>query len=242
MSTIEYLRGSINPKNAFDILKYKYDFYKKHPNYFNPEGLIVFCGSQGSGKTLSAVQYVKKICEDYPKSILVTNTDIKGIKNKTIGYNGLQCLKEIENGENGVIYFIDEIHLEMNSLESKSIPIEVMVEISQQRKQRKHIIGTSQVFQRMAKPLREQIKNVVICKKILGCIQYNKLVDGTSSYEENGKLHFADVKRLFWFHSPLLYGSYDTYKKMKRYKKEWNSFNSQNIYERGSYNGLSNNS
>lgn len=242
MNIIEYLRGSINPKNIFDIMKYKYIFYKSHPNYFSPEGLIVFCGSQGSGKTLSAVQYIKKVCNDYPKAILVTNTDIKGIKNKTIGYSGLSSLKDIENGEYGVIYFIDEIHLEMNSLESKSIPIEVMVEISQQRKQRKHIVGTSQVFQRMAKPLREQIKNVVICKNLLGCIQFNKLVDGSSSYEENGKLHFADVKRVLWFHSPSLYRCYDTYKKMKRYKKEWNSFSSQNIYERSfENNGISNN-
>ena len=33
-----------------------------------------------------------------------------------------------------------------------------MIEVSQQRKQRKHIVGTSQVYMRMAKPLREQIK------------------------------------------------------------------------------------
>ncbi|MFQ9701887.1 MAG: hypothetical protein ACLR0U_04940 [Enterocloster clostridioformis] len=45
---------------------------------------------------------------------------------------------------------IDEIHLEFNSLESKNIDIEVMIEVSQQRKQRKHIIGTSQVYEWLA--------------------------------------------------------------------------------------------
>lgn len=52
----------------------------------------------------------------------------------------LTALKILKIGIDGVIYFIDEIHLEFNSLESKNVPIEIMVEISQQRKQRKHIV------------------------------------------------------------------------------------------------------
>lgn len=232
MSINDYLRGSLNLIKIFDVISYKYKFFKQHPNYFSPSGLIVFCGEQGSGKTLSAVQYIKKVCKAYPKCVLVSNVEIKGIKNKIYNYEGLSSLKNIENGEFGVIYFIDEIHLEMNSLESKSIPIEIMTEISQQRKQRKHIVGTSQIFFRLAKPLREQIKNVVICKNFFNFIQFNKLIDGSSSYEENGKLHFSKVRRFFWFHSSELYNSYDTYKKMKRYNSEWNSFSISNIYER----------
>lgn len=76
---LDLLRGSINPKNLFDIAKYKMKFKKENPDYFYPEGLLVFCGSQGSGKTLSAVQYVKKLCIEYPRAILVTNTEIKGL-------------------------------------------------------------------------------------------------------------------------------------------------------------------
>ena len=153
-------------------------------------------------------------------------------------YDGIESLTKYENGEFGVIYFIDEIHLEFNSLESKNIPIEVMVEISQQRKQRKHIVGTSQVYTRMAKPLREQIKNVVICKKWLNCIQFNRLVDGESSHEVDGELKFDTSKVCLWFHSPDLYNCYDTYVKMKRYRKEWNGVSRQNLYERGNSNGF----
>ena len=219
----ELLRGSINPKNAFDSIKYKLDFIRDNPNYFNPEGILIFCGSQGCGKTLSAVQYVKKVCEQYPDCILVTNTDIKGLPEHTqvIEYDGLDCLKNIENGQFGVLYFIDEIHLELNSLESKNIDMDTIVELSQQRKQRKHIVGTSQVYMRMAKPLREQVKNVVICKNYFKILQWNTVIDGFESYEENGKLKCAVQFRSIWFHSPKLYGSYDTYAKMKRYKKEW---------------------
>lgn len=284
----ELLKGSLNPINFFKVIKNRFYFAKMHPNYFVPDGLMVFCGSQGSGKTLSAVQYSQKCLDKYENCIFCTNVEIKdypincyykrfnksenGIEKNiveyftllgnqlvrrvnsyfidgeqhadiekfevigfsgriVIEYNGINCLKELENGEEGILYLIDEIHLEFNSLESKNIPIDVMVEVSQQRKQRKHIVGTSQVYMRMAKPLREQIKEVVICRNFFKFIQYNRLVDGETSHEEDGKLCFDTVKRVFWFHSIELYNSYDTYKKMKRYRKEWNGLPRNDIYD-----------
>ena len=217
------LKGSQNPIDIIHSIKFDIDFKKAHPDYFYPCGILIFCGSQGSGKTLSAVQYVKRLCEQYPKAILCTNVEIFGLPEyiKVIEYDGLDCLKNIENGEYGVIYFIDEIHLEMNSLESKNIDIDTIVELSQQRKQRKHIIGTSQVYMRMAKPLREQVKDIVLCKNYFKYIQHNTLIDGFGSHEENGELISSVVKHFIWFHSPELYNSYDTYAKMKRYKQEW---------------------
>ena len=284
----QLLNGSINILNIFKIVKFRLDFTKEHPNYFLPEGLLTFCGSQGSGKTLSAVQYCCKCLDKYERTIFCTNVEVKDFpincfyKRRTIKennidkniveyytlvsnqlvrrvisyyqegeqkseikdfdvigfngriiieYNGLDCLKDIENGELGVLYLINEIHLEFNSLESKNIPIEVMIEVSQQRKQRKHIVGTSQVYMRMAKPFREQIKNVVICRNFFKCIQWNKLIDGETSHEESGKLCFDTQKYILWFHYPKLYKMYDTYKKMKRYRKEWKGISRQDIYD-----------
>lgn len=285
------LSGSLNPFNLFSLIQFKINFAREHPNYFGPEGLLVFCGSQGSGKTLSAVQYTMKCMDKFYRCILCTNVEIKEFpincfyRRKTvkerniekniveyytlvsnqlvrrvtsfykdgeqqsiiedfdvigfngriiIEYNGLDCLKEIENGQEGVLYLIDEIHLEFNSLESKNVPIEVMIEVSQQRKQRKHIVGTSQVYMRMAKPFREQIKNVVICRNFFRFLQWNRLIDGETSHEENGKLVFDTQKYIFWFHSTKLYNSYDTYKKMKRYRDEWKGVSRTNIYSNDS--------
>lgn len=197
-------------------------------------GITVFCGPQGSGKTLSAVQFVEQLTYDYPNAILVTNTEMKNINflTQVVEYKGLDSLLEIENGENGVIYFIDEIHLEMNSLESKNLSMDTIVELSQQRKQRKLIVGTSQVFMRMAKPLREQVKNVIVCKNFFRLLQMNRYVDNEFAYEKDGKLCSDRSKLFFWFHSPALYNSYDTYAKMKRYKKEWSSGTTrQDIYD-----------
>lgn len=223
MVSLSSLDGSKNPLNLFSIAKYKKTFYKEHPTYFRPEGILIFCGAQGTGKTLSAVQYVIDLSWTYPKCKIVTNVDIKGLNPlcEVIEYTGIDCLTNIENGYEGVIYLIDEIHLEFNSLESKNIPIEVMIEVSQGRKQRKHIIGTSQQFLRLAKPLREQVKNLVICNNFFSCIQFNKLIDGQTIREENGHIKMDIKKKVFWFHTPSLYDSYDTYAKMRRYRNEW---------------------
>ena len=217
------LRGSLNPKRIYDWIKYKLEFARNNPDYFYPSGLLVFCGMQGQGKTLSAVQYITKLSYAYPKAIIVTNTAISTLnpQSTVIEYDGIRHLKEIENGKQGVIYFIDEIHLEFNSLESQNIDIEVMIEISQQRKQRKHIVGTSQVFGRMAKPLREQIHWAVLCANWFGFLQINKLIRGEESEEKDGKVKSKCRGLFVWLHSPKLYESYDTYAKMKRYSKEW---------------------
>lgn len=174
-----------------------------------------------------------------------TRTEIEPIKDIKIvvAYDGIECIKDLSNGIEGVLYLIDEIHLEFNSLESKNIPIEIMVEVSQQRKQRKHIVGTSQVYMRLAKPLREQIDTVVICKNFLSCVQYNTVINGKTAVEENGKLNAEIIKKFLWFHRPELYDSYDTYAKMKRYRKEWNGTTRVDIYNKNEevkINGLSN--
>lgn len=38
-----YLNGSLNIINGFRSIKMRYDFKKKHPEYFEPSGLLTFC-------------------------------------------------------------------------------------------------------------------------------------------------------------------------------------------------------
>ena len=251
----EALRLKSDPRDIVNHFTYLREFSKEHPDYFVPIGTMIFCGKQGSGKTLSGVNYVYQLRQYFPKAILVTNVAMKDYpfnttykvnqetgetdyfntlgeplifdreghfpEGTTIEWDGLDCLKYINNGYYGVIYFVDELHLELNSLESKNIDIDVMTEISQQRKQRKHIIGTSQVYMRLAKPLREQIFNVVLCNCWFGWLQYNKLIDGEESQEKDGKLDAVVRKRVFWIHKPEYYSRYDTFAKMKRLNDQW---------------------
>ncbi len=209
-------RVSLNPKRVFNWISYKLNFIKEHPNYFYPDGLVVFTGPQGSGKTLSAVCYVENLLKMYPKSLLVTNLSLANYPfdhTRVFQFNNSDDLSRYSNGEFGVIYLIDEIQLYFNSLQSKNINPDVMVQISQQRKQRKHIVATSQVFGRMAKPLREQFSSVLVCTNFFGFIQFNKLVD-RDCIEDNDNsttLKGKVKKRFIWWHSPKDYKKYDTY-------------------------------
>ena len=184
----------------------------------NNTGIHIFCGPQGSGKSLSMIHYSKEIIEDHPKAIIVTNIDLNfEVPNEVIKYKSFEDFK-IENGIYGVIYILDEIHLILNSLESKGVPLSVIVELSQQRKQRKLILGTSQVYSRMAKPLREQIKSCIICKNYFGCFQLNYLINAFETEEgSDGKLKYSKLKTSFFFHRKEDYTNYDTYKKMDTY-------------------------
>jgi len=270
----ELFRESYHPRIFLDWWRYKVQFKKDHPYYFNPCGTMVFCGAQGMGKTLSAVNYVYQIMDKYPNCILCTNvimrdfpfnayfvTPAKGAPvlasdydgslidsasilagehvNVCVEYTGLDCLKYLNNGEYGVVFMIDEFHLQLNSLESKNVDIDVMIEISQQRKQRKHIVCTSQQFMRLAKPVREQISDVIICKCYFGFYQFNKYMDGLTVVEENGKLSGNVKGRIHYPHQVDMYGRYDTYAKMRRYNNEWQGRAREpaQLFERSTING-----
>lgn len=196
-------------KDIYDVLKYKWSLGIRPPT-----GLLLFCGTQGSGKTYSMVQYVLALKKKYPDILVCTNVHINEIE--TILYEGVHSLVTVKNGKKGVVFVIDEIQLEFNSLESRQIGIEVMIEISQERKQIVHIVGTTQVFGRVAKPIREQIKNVVLCKLYFGFLQINKLIDGEESEEKDGKLQTKVKKTIFDIHKLSGYQSYDTYAKIER--------------------------
>ena len=201
------------------IQKWKYNikFRREHPFYFRPDGLLMFVGPQGSGKTLSAVNYVYRLLELYPKCILVSNitlTDYPVDNERVFYFENADDLMKYSNGEFGVIFLIDEIQLYFNSLQSKNINIDVMTQISQQRKQRKHIVGTSQVFGRIAKPLREQFSNIVLCKAFFNTLQKNMLIDRDSidSEESTGTNITGKVVKSFWYiRGPKMFKRYDTY-------------------------------
>ena len=77
MISIGACKGSLNPLRMIKTIRYKLDFMRNNPDYFDPDGLCVFVGPQGSGKTLSAVNYVHKLMEAYPKCKLVTNVHLE---------------------------------------------------------------------------------------------------------------------------------------------------------------------
>lgn len=216
----EYTRGSLNPSNMFKTIKHNILFARNNPDYFYPAGIWVFCGPQGSGKTLSAVKCLKEMIEYYPKVKICSNLEIKGLDREIIPFTDYNQLKELSNGVEGIIFLLDEIHVLWNSLESKEIPISEMACFCQMRKDRRVIIGTSQVYGRIAKPIREQLQYVICCENYFGMIQHNTILDPAKAEEKDGHIECDVVAHKWWFHTPELYNSYDTLFKINKAVRE----------------------
>lgn len=220
-------RESLNPRGMVQYVKFRMEFAGNHPDYFYPDGLCIFVGGQGTGKTLSAVNYVYKLLAAYPKCILVTNvklTDFPFDGQRVFLFEDNDDFSKYANGECGVIFFVDEIQLYLNSLQSRNINMDVVTQISQQRKQRVHIVATSQVFGRMAKPLREQFNTVILCTEKANCLQINYWVDRDSieSADNSATSLTGKVREKFvWWRTPEMFERYDTSEVIRR--KKWAS-------------------
>lgn len=215
----EYTKGSLNPCHIATTLDYKIRFARDNPDYFYPAGIWVFCGPQGSGKTLSMVQTLKKMLADYPKAIVCSNLEIRGLDRPVIPFTEYEQILTLDNGVNGIIFALDEIHVLWNSCESKDIPISEMATFCQMRKNRRVILGTSQIYGRIAKPIREQLQYVIDCRNFLNLIQFNIVIDPNQGEEKDGHLIGEQICTRIWFHRPELYNSYDTLFKIQKAKR-----------------------
>ena len=216
MSIKEYTRGSWNPKHLIQTIDYKIRFAMDNPDYFYPAGIWLFCGPQGSGKSLSAVQCLKKVAADYPKAVIASNMPLFGLDRPYIPFETYEQLIEIKNGIEGVIILIDEFQVWYNCLESKEIPVSEVAAFCQMRKDRRVIIGTSQVYKRVAIQIREQLQYVIDCHNILSVAQLNYLLDPQTGTEQDGNLECDKIATRFFFHSPSMYKSYETLNKIER--------------------------
>lgn len=208
---------------------------RRDKDAFQAFGFQVYVGRQGSGKTVSAVIHLTEIKNTYPNAIVVTNLRL----NVPWEYKRFDTAEELidllvgeQNGKYGVIYLIDEIHTYFNSLESKGIPPYIFTEISQQRKQRKLIIGTSQLFTRIAKPFREQCDTIISCNTWFGVFTRNRAYDGmTLEVDYDGSLVGDILKRGYFWHSRKLRNTFDTYQKVVSAKAQMMQFDEVRHYD-----------
>lgn len=199
-----------------------------------PTGTRVYKGYQGSGKTLSMVFYAFQIQKGFPNCKIFSNIKIKGLNNYTF-FNDDKILfeaLETRNGCDGVLVLLDEAHLYFNK--KSGIPLDVLTAISQQRKDRRRIVFSSQIWEELDLSLRKQCKEIVSCRTFLKKFQINTISDGESlSYDKLSSQYVAKTIRTEIFkHSIDLYNSYDTSQKIisnSSYSRPYSSISNTSI-------------
>lgn len=147
------------------------DLFDKEPDFFSYQGLIIFEGRQGSGKTMSMVQFIQSMQEEFPLALTITNF---GLKTQNDELKDWHMLIDFKNDKKGVIVGMDELQNWFSSNDSKNFPPEMLGVITQNRKNRRIIVGTSQNFYLLAKAIRSQATEVRRCTTLL------RLLDNSS--------------------------------------------------------------
>ena len=129
----------------------------------------LFEGRQGSGKTISMVEFILRMQEEYPLSITTTNF---GLKSQNKELKSWEMLIDYKNGKQGVIVGMDELQNWFSSNDSKNFPPEMLGIITQNRKNRRIILGTSQNFYLLAKAIRSQATEVRRCTTLFRLYNY----------------------------------------------------------------------
>lgn len=165
----------------------------KSEKEFPYSGIWLCTGGQGSGKTLYLMHLVKAIHDEYPDALIVSNISIFGVP--CIPYTGLDDFENYQNGQKGIIYVLDEIQTMYNSLESKNMPPSSLAVWSQNRKNRRVILGTSQRFNRVAKGIREQCRYHIECRaRFLFFYRYRVL--DAYRYDDNGDYKLDEGEKM----------------------------------------------
>jgi ATP-dependent Clp protease ATP-binding subunit ClpX len=191
------------------------DYCLSDPNDFPERSIHIIEGEQGKGKTITAVYLALKYKREYPRMKLYTNM------NMAFEDGRVEKVEDIigsENGKAGEVIVVDEVQNLFSSLKSKEFPETMLWDITQCRKQTKLIIGTSQVFTRVAKPIREQTYRLYTPLTLCGCLTIVRV--SKPVLDENANALKSEPLGFFWFvHTDEIRGAYDTYHKIEGLKK-----------------------
>lgn len=195
--------------------QYIEDLFTRPADFFPYQGMIIFEGRQGSGKTISLVRYMKDMQYEYPDALCTTNLaytdENKPLKTWTM-------LIDYKNGYKGVIVAMDELQNWFSSNDSKNFPPEMLSVITQNRKNRRIILGTSQNFYLLAKAIRSQATEVRRCATYFGCLTVVRRLEPILDSE--GNVMEWKKRGIYCFvHDKELRESYNTWKVIENLRK-----------------------
>lgn len=191
------------------------DLFDKDPDFFKYQGCVIFEGRQGNGKTISMIEFARRMQQEYPLAKCCSNIKYKNQDTKLTNW---QMLMNYKNDIYGVIVVMDELQNWFSSNDSKNFPPEMLTIITQNRKNRRIILGTSQNFYLLAKAIRSQATEVRRCTTLLGCLTIVRRFEPILDSEGN-VVEWKGRGMYFFVHDKELREMYDTYEVVKRSSK-----------------------
>lgn len=209
----KYVKRSLFTRLFYDFpRRVVLDMFAKDPDKFPFCGNIMVVGEQGSGKTVTTAYICLVLKKLYPRLRITSNTPLTFADGVIEGPDDLILN---DNGKFGCIKVLDEIQNWFNSAESQSFPPEMLSEISQQRKQHSIIIGTTQCFDRISKPIRQQTHYLIKPITILGALTIVRVYKPTFK-EDTSIEKLRRTKTFFFVQTEEVRDCFDTYAKIKR--------------------------
>lgn len=187
--------------------RYVDDLYNRKPDFFQPQGLIIFTGRQGNGKTTALMQYAIDLLDTYPKAKCLSNTKF-AYQDEELKH--WKQLVDYKNEHKGIVVIMDELQNWFGSNQSRNFPPEMLGVITQNRKNRRVILGTAQNFYLLAKAIRSQCTEIRQCTTLAGVLTI--VVRREPIIDNDGEVKDLKYRGMYCFvHSPRLRNSYDTW-------------------------------
>lgn len=187
--------------------QYVDDLYNRKPDFFLPQGMVIFTGRQGNGKTISLMQYAMELLDTYPKAKCISNTKF-ALQDELLKH--WTQLINYKNAHMGVIAIIDELQNWFSSNSSRNFPPDMLSVITQNRKNRRVILGTAQNFYLLAKPIRSQCTEIRECVTLAGVLTI--VIRREPVVDNDGEVKQLKYRGMYCFaHNRRLRDSYDTY-------------------------------
>lgn len=187
---------------------------KQFPSY-----MVAFTGFQGDGKSLSLIHEAFRIKEEFPLCHVYSNMSIHGM-DFTLLKDTIDLIYALQdnNGEDGILICLDEAQNWFNK--RGGIPMEIMSEFCQNRKNRRCILMTSQIWNDLDVPLRKQVKKVVTCRNYFKKLQVNTVSNGYKlSFDKQTSEYVAPkLYTVIFKHNDEYYNRFETLEKIQTNK------------------------
>lgn len=204
-------------KKLFQFIKWVYwDF--RHPRPKRPFGITCYVGLPGTGKTLSMVEKLLSLRIQFPKAKIYTNF---GFKYENGPIKCWEDLVRLDNGSDGIIFALDEVHTIWRNTEFSNVPQEILEMFSQNRKFAKQLICTSQTYADLVVHIKRRCHFIIECRNIANRWIFQRAFRPDEYKEKDGEYK---PRRRAWRYSFIasnfIYDSYDTYAVIERIKSE----------------------